>query len=253
MQKPSKFVISLVSAAVLGVVALTGCGGGNSEPSDNGSGEPSVASTNGASEAPTNDGAGKPGDLQTGETVDKDKFSADLTAAMEDIKSYEAVTSLTMDMDGTALTVEGLMQVDGSDEDNPKIYTKSTNSVSGTSETIMIGNTMYMRSGDQELWTKDTIDEEQKAEQAEAGLDETDSLADGATSISYAGEATVNGEPAHKYELTDEQGETMFVYIDNDHRMVKVEFAGESSMSATYSKFNEKFDITEPPADQVAS
>lgn len=251
MKKPSRLLVSFVSAAALGVAALTGCGGGDSESAGTTSGDPTVTTTN-ASQAPSQGNDSAPRSIQTGESIDKDRFSADMSAAMADIKSYEATTSMTMDMDGTELSIEGLTQVDSTDENNPKVYTRSTTSASGTTESIMIGDTIYIRSDVDSMWTKDTIDEEEQQQAtAESGLDNSESMADDAASISYVGEATVNGAPAYKYEITDADGQVVTVYIDDEHRMVQFEFGGDSPMIATYSKFNEKFDITAPPADQV--
>lgn len=250
MPKPAKFLIALVSAATLGAAALTGCGG-DAEPTSPDSAAPTVT----ASDAATQDAPGNraPSDLQTGETVDKEQFSDALNEAMADIKSYEAVTKMTVDMGGgTVMDVEGLMQVDATDEANPKIYSKSTNSVSGTSESISIRDTVYMRADGETMWTKQVIEDYEEQVKNESGLETTDSMANDAETISYVGESTVNGAPAYKYELTDSAGELMYIHIDADHRMVMFEFGGETTMTATYSKFNEKFDITEPPADQVA-
>ena len=276
-----KLTRSLAACAVIGALALTGCGdkdatkdaaastspGATSSASTDGSKSPSGDASTGTDDT-SDDDESKPA---TGDAVTVASFVEDLKDGNSEVSSSHA--KIVMDVAGQRMVTEG--DIDASGKDPEAIMTMTLPQM-GKAEIRLVDGTFYMRMPGV---TKDkfmVIDLDDAPGDIAQSLDsmdpaaQVDEFAKAINQVTYLGETERSGVDVDHYRVRMDStkigslagGATlpktvvMELFLDDDHRMrgmqMEVPVQGKKFvMDGTFSEFGKDVDVQKPAASQL--
>lgn len=253
MRKPSFLMVSVATAAVLGAGVLTGCGGAKSPASPAPSPASAAASAPASSAPATSQATTQPPANDQPGPVDNQEFARRIADALKDVKTYAIDGKSTVTVDGQTVASSMTMTFDISDRTNIKLH-QVMESPTGTSELITIGNTTWIRSGGQTMWTRTTELLNDPTASA-ADLSTVKGALEGST-VQFVGSEVeqASGRQLRHYTITTADGKVTNYFLDSNDRPVLMTLDQDSvSMELRFGKFNEPVNIQAPPDSEVVA
>lgn len=237
MRKPSKIALSVASAVILGLAALTGCGGAD---------EPTTGGTPDSTTGTTQPAGGQITEVDEVGPVDPAVVQERMNDAIMAAGTFKTEASLELTSGDQTVVNNTVTTYDMTDPANTKAHQVMTGSME--LESIIIGQTMYTKMDDG-TWEKTEM-------VGDAGADPMGDMQEGMTA-EYVGIETVDGVETLRYDfkLGTENQMTVQYFLDNEFRPVvhRTDAFGTGEMVETkWSGYGEPVTIEAPPADQIA-
>jgi hypothetical protein len=275
-----KLTRSLAACAVIGTLALTGCGdkdatkgaasstspGATSSSSTDGSASPSGDASTGTDD--TSDDESKP---DKGDTVTVASFVEDLKDGSSEVSSSHA--KIVMDVGGQRMVTEG--DIDASGKDPEAIMTMTLPQM-GKAEIRLVDGAFYMRMPGvtkDKFMVIDLDDAPGDIAQSLNSMDpaaQVDEFAKAINQVTYLGETERSGVDVDHYRVRMDSSKigslaggatlpknvVMELFLDDDHRMrgmqMEVPVQGKKFvMDGTFSEFGKDVDVQKPAASQL--
>jgi hypothetical protein len=279
-----KLTRSLAACAVVGTLALTGCGDKDGAAKDaaasgspvNASGSESPGASGAEAPAATAGSAASSGSADEsepakGETVSVDSFVDDLLDANSDVSSSHA--RIVMEVAGQRVVTEG--DIDASGKDPEAIMTMTLPQV-GEAEIRLVDGSFYMRMPGvtkDKFMVIDLDDAPGDIAQSLNSMDpsaQVDEFAKAIRAVTYLGETERSGVDVDRYRVRMDSSEigslaggatlpktvVMELYLDADNRMrgmqMEVPVQGKKFvLDGTFSQLGKDVDVQKPSASQL--